>query len=98
MKTIIRIFAAAVCGLLIAVSASAQSPTVRAIKAGRLIDTMTGKVLENQIIIIEVDKIKAVGPNLPIPTGAEVIDLSRMTVMPGFTDSHVPITGQAGGE
>ncbi len=98
MKTTIRIFAAAVCGLLIAVSASAQSPTARAIKAGRLIDTITGKVLENQIIIIEVDKIKAVGPNVAIPAGAEVIDLSRMTVMPGFTDSHVHITGQAGGD
>ncbi len=74
----------------------AQAKTVTVIKAGRLIDTVTGRVLENQTIVIEGEMIKAVGSNLPVPQGAEVIDLSRMTVMPGFTDSHVHITGQSG--
>ncbi len=69
---------------------------VTAIKAGRLIDTATGRVLENQTIVIEGETIKAVGTNITVPAGAEVIDLSRMTVMPGFTDSHVHITGQSG--
>jgi len=83
---------------LSAIQVLAQSKTVTVIvlKAGRLIDTVNGRVLENQTIIIEGDKIKAVGSNLAVPAGAEVIDLSRMTVMPGFTDSHVHITGQAG--
>jgi len=98
MRTFVRTFAAALCCLLIAAPILAQAPAFQAIKAGRMIDTLTGKVLENQVIIIEGDKIKAVGPNLAIPAGAEVIDLSRMTVMPGFTDSHVHITGQAGGD
>lgn len=77
---------------------SAQAPKVTVIRAGRLIDTVNGRVLENQTIIVEGDRIKAVGSNLTVPSGAEVIDLSKMTVMPGFSDSHVHITGQAGGD
>ncbi|NOT48920.1 MAG: amidohydrolase family protein, partial [Acidobacteria bacterium] len=76
----------------------AQVKTVTVIKAGRLIDTVNGRVLENQTIIVEGETIKAVGPNLAVPAGANVIDLSRMTVIPGLTDSHVHITGQAGGD
>lgn len=77
---------------------SAQTPKLTVIKAGRLIDTVSGKVLENQLILIEGDTIKAVGPDLAIPPGAEVIDLSRSTVLPGLTDSHVHISGDAGGD
>jgi len=98
MRIFTRTFAVALCCLSMAAPILSQSPSIRTIKAGRLIDTMTGKVLENQIILVEGDRIKAVGPNLAIPAGAEVIDLSKMTVMPGFTDSHVHITGQAGGD
>lgn len=75
-----------------------QAKTITVIKAGRLIDTINGRVLENQTIIVEGEMIKTVGSNLTIPAGATVIDLSNMTVMPGLTDSHVHITGQAGGD
>ena len=59
-----------------------------AIRAGKLIDTDSGSVLENQIILVRGDKISAVGGNLPIPAGAQVIDLSKMTVLPGLIDCH----------
>ena len=61
---------------------------VTAIRAGRLIDPETGKVATNQIILVESRDIKAVGPNVAIPAGATVIDLSRQTVMPGMMDAH----------
>lgn len=80
------------------ISVFGQSAKITVIKAGRLIDTINGRVLENQTIIVEGDKIKAVAANLAIPAGAEIIDLSRSTVMPGLTDSHVHISGQAGTE
>lgn len=76
----------------------AQTPaaaTVTVIKAGRLIDTESGRVLTNQTILIENDRIKAVGANLQIPAGAKVIDLSNATVMPGFIDTHTHMTGEA---
>lgn len=86
------------CFVLIAtLSAIAQAPApaqpgaaslVTAIKAGRLIDPETGTAATNQVILIEGENIKAVGANLPIPSGATVIDLSKLTVMPGLVDSH----------
>jgi len=78
--------------LLGAFAASAQQPAspqrVTAIKAGRLIDPETGTASVNQVIIIEGEKIKEVGSNLAIPAGATVIDLSKLTVLPGFVDAH----------
>lgn len=65
----------------------AQS-SVTAIKAGRLLDPESGKLLTNQIILIEGEKITGVGPDLKIPANAKVIDLSKLTVMPGLVDAH----------
>jgi imidazolonepropionase-like amidohydrolase len=63
-------------------------PKVIAIKAERLIDAQAGTSLPNQIILVEGEKIKEVGPNVDIPPGAEVIDLAGLTVMPGLVDAH----------
>ncbi|HEX6731835.1 MAG TPA: amidohydrolase family protein [Pyrinomonadaceae bacterium] len=68
-------------------SQTTPSP-VTAIKAGRLIDPETGTASTNQVIIIDGEKIKSVGANLAIPTGATVIDLSKLTVLPGLVDTH----------
>jgi imidazolonepropionase-like amidohydrolase len=59
-----------------------------AIKAGRLVDPDAGTVLANQIILIHDNKIEAVGKGLAIPAGANVIDLSGKTVLPGLIDCH----------
>jgi imidazolonepropionase-like amidohydrolase len=59
-----------------------------AIKAGRLVDPETGTTATNQVILVEGEKIKAVGPGLAIPPGAAVIDLSKLTVLPGLVDAH----------
>ena len=69
--------------------APAAEPTkVIAIKAGKLIDPETGTSAANQIILVEGEKIKEVGPAVKIPPGAEVIDLSKLTVLPGLVDAH----------
>lgn len=65
------------------------------IKAGRLIDVRAGRVVENQGILIEGERIKAVGPLAEIeksaPPAARVIDLSRASVLPGLADCHTHI-------
>ena len=70
--------------------AQQPSPSTRltAVKAGRLIDPETGTAAANVVILVEGEKIKEVGPNLAIPTGATVIDLGRLTVLPGLVDAH----------
>src|SRR4029453_6549660 len=73
---------------LSAAQTPAQSGPITAIKAGRLIDPETGTAAANQVIIIEGEKIKAVGAELAIPAGASVIDLSKLTVLPGLVDAH----------
>ena len=65
---------------------------VVAIRAGRLYEPKSGTYAANQVIIIRGDKVADVGPNLAIPAGAKVIDLSASTVMPGMIDSHVHVT------
>jgi imidazolonepropionase-like amidohydrolase len=81
-----------ILGALLAgsVTARAQSQPgpITAIKAGRLIDPETGTVATNQVILIEGEKIRAVGPNLNIPAGTTVIDLGKLTVLPGLVDAH----------
>jgi imidazolonepropionase-like amidohydrolase len=62
-----------------------------AIRAGRLFDPDSGTNLTNQVILIKGDRIADVGPaaRVQIPPGAQVIDLSRATVLPGLLDRHV---------
>ena len=79
-----------VCATLGAV-AVAQQPApgpLTAIRAGRLLDPEAGRVLTNQIILVEGTRIRDVGPNVAIPAGAQTIDLSAMTVLPGLVDAH----------
>src|SRR5262245_48219252 len=72
---------------------SARSERVIAIRAGRLLDVNAGSVLENATIVVRGDRIEAVGRDVRVPAGAQVIDLSDQTVMPGFIDMHTHITG-----
>jgi imidazolonepropionase-like amidohydrolase len=69
-----------------------------AIKAGKLIDTENGKVLNDQVILIENDTIKAVGSNILIPKDAKILDLSNATVLPGLIDCHTHLTQQPSGD
>lgn len=61
---------------------------VTVVKAGRLIDPDSGTVLTNQTIVISGKRIQTVGSALPTPPGANIIDLSDKTVLPGLIDCH----------
>ena len=73
-----------------------EPPKRITIKAGRLIDTKTGAVTNNSFILIEGDKITAVGPDVKVPAEVEVIDLKDKTVAPGLIDCHTHMTFQPG--
>src|SRR5271166_1433626 len=71
--------------LALLIPAAAQ---VTAIRAGKLIDPDSGTVLTGQTILIRAGKIEAVGNNVTVPSDAKIIDLSKMTVLPGLIDCH----------
>src|SRR5206468_3373460 len=89
-RTLVLSVAAAFLFILAApvVAQKKPDPQIIAIKAGKLLDPVTGKTASNQIILVDGKLITAIGPNLEIPSGAKVVDLSHSTVLPGLFDAH----------
>ena len=84
--------------LLLATTATfAQTSKATVIKAGKILDVRTGKYLVGQRILVEDGIIKEVGPSVRIPSGAEQIDLSDATLLPGLIDCHTHISDEATG-
>jgi imidazolonepropionase-like amidohydrolase len=77
--------------LISLVLSQAMTAQTTAVRAGRLIDPDSGTVLTDQVVLIEDNKIQAVEKNLAIPAGANVIDLSNKTVLPGLIDCHTHV-------
>jgi imidazolonepropionase-like amidohydrolase len=84
-----------ICILAVAILFSfplyAQGPKQIAIRAGKLIDGKGGQPVANALILIEAGKIVSVTAGGALPAGAEVLDLSHATVLPGFADVHTHI-------
>lgn len=73
------------------VARSPEKAKTRVIRGGKLIDGNGGPVTNNPVIIVEGKRIKAVGKKGEIrePEGAQVIDATRYTLMPGMIDCHI---------
>ncbi len=77
-------------------SATGSGPALLVIKAGAVLDVRRGLVLTDHALLIERDRIKDVGPTAlvlaRVPKETPVLDLSRLTVLPGLIDGHVHLT------
>ena len=84
---------AIVCCIAATLTTDAQRPAagVKALVGGTLIDGYGGRPLRNSVILVEGERISAVGTigTLPVPSGAEVISTEGMSVLPGLWDMHV---------
>jgi imidazolonepropionase-like amidohydrolase len=87
-KLLLATFAVAIT---LTVGASGQARTVKALVGGTLIDGFAGPPIQNSVILIDGERITAVGQvgRLAVPQGAEVISTEGMTVLPGLWDMHV---------
>lgn len=75
------------------IAASADNPNgVVALKAAWMFDGKAKALVTNGVVIVQGDKILDAGANLPIPDGAQVIDLGDATLSPGFMDAHTHLT------
>jgi hypothetical protein len=75
--------------LLLSFASFAQQ--LKALVGGTLIDGFGGTPIRNSVIIVEGERIKAIGQvgSLAIPAGAEIISTEGMSVLPGLWDMHV---------
>jgi len=80
------------CCINLAFAQNVKGPQTVVVRAGRLLDVKSGKMLANQTIVIQGDKIASVGGAIETPAGARVIGLSNATVLPGLIDAHTHIT------
>ena len=87
-----RIFPRVLLSLFFFTVAATAADQVIALKAARLFDGKSKALLPNGVVLVQGDKIVDVASNLPIPNGAQVIDLGDVTLSPGFMDAHTHLT------
>jgi len=87
-------------GLGLPLGVSAQPPAAAPIvlHAARLLEVDTGHVLRPGEILVEGERIKAVGTSVEHPQGAKIVDLGDTTLLPGLIDAHVHLFLHPGAE
>src|SRR6204780_423212 len=76
--------------LAFAQSSTAPRPIV--IKAARMFDGVSDRVVSPGLVVVLGEKIRGVGAKAEIPPGSEIIDLGDATILPGFMDAHTHLT------
>jgi imidazolonepropionase-like amidohydrolase len=73
---------------ILATAQQDTSPQAIALHAARMLDVKSGSIVRDPVVVIEGDKITAVGKDVAVPAGARVIDLGDTTLLPGLIDCH----------
>jgi imidazolonepropionase-like amidohydrolase len=93
MKMTSRVLVILLC---LGIAAQAADQLI-ALKAARMFDGKSNALVQNAMVIVQGDKIVDAGSNLPITSGAQVIDLGDATLAPGFMDAHTHLTADFSG-
>ena len=78
-----------------AAQSAESTPTV--IRAARMLDVVSGTLVNDPVVVVEGRTITAVNPSR-LPTGAEMIDLGDVTLLPGLIDLHTHLAYDIGGD
>lgn len=84
--------------LIVAASLYAQTSTPIVLHAARLLDVESGQITAPGEVLIQGERITAVGATVAHPAGAQVIDLGDTTLLPGLIDAHVHLFLHPGAE
>jgi imidazolonepropionase-like amidohydrolase len=84
--------------LIAASSLYAQAQTPIVLHAARLLNIETGDIVSPGEILVQGDRIAAVGPSVTRPSNGQFIDLGDTTLLPGLIDAHVHLFLHPGAE
>ena len=76
-------------------AASQQAPEAMVVRAARMLDVRTGRIVPDARVVVRGGRIESVNP-AALPQGVRVLDLGDVTLLPGFIDSHTHLTGEIG--
>jgi len=93
-----RLFILMIVSLVTSMCSAQQPAAPIVLHAARLLQVDTGTLLQPGEILIEGNRIRAVGSKVDRPAGAKVIDLGSATLMPGLIDAHVHLFLHPGAE
>ena len=97
LRRALSAFALVTASLAIACTAQQPAPPV-VLHAARLLQVDTGKLLEPGEVLVEGDRIRAVGSSVDHPANAKIVDLGDTTLLPGLIDAHVHLFLHPGAE
>src|SRR5260370_2923807 len=94
MATVRTVLVVAALFVLTTVTVAQQSLPQVAVHAGNVLDVKRGKLLPNQVIVVEGGKIVSVGPaaESKVAADAKRVDLPNSTILPGLIDAHTHLT------
>ena len=93
-----RLFHGAIVAFASVLCCAQQPAAPIVLHAARLLQVDTGAILQPGEVLVEGNRIRAVGTNVEHPAGAKVIDLGNATLMPGLIDAHVHLFLHPGAE
>lgn len=102
LRSLVRLPLAACALLVIAAAANpafAQQAAAERIvlRAARMLDVESGRIVNNPRVVVEGQTITAVNPPAE-PAGARIVDLGNVTLLPGFIDAHTHLSGEIGAD
>lgn len=98
LPALVTVPLAASLATFIPIGTAAAAPKTTVVKAARLFDGKSDRVVSPGVVVVRDGKIVAAGARVTEPAGAEVIDLGNATLLPGLMDAHTHMTFEATGD